>query len=233
MASPSNGDSLHILLQKAHAISTVNRENLDYIQSRKGQKVITKHQYSIQTKPSAAKKQNTQHHATISTSTSTSTSINTTNNTTNDMFTLIDRKSTKNVDDIISSWIYSGAAALTKEKVAIDDFIDRTLVGYEDLVRLHSEYDRLLNQYTRLLTDELECRVAVEGVLRNVEVLQVAIGEIHEQTLETVDSEKVNAAMATLKNGLSELFESFQSEVSGFRIRLQGEIDEESKDESM
>ena len=58
------------------------------------------------------------------------------------------------------------------------------------MIRLHSEYDRLLKQYTRLLTDEPECRVAVEGVLRNVEVLQVAIGEIHEQTLEAVDSEK-------------------------------------------
>ena len=58
------------------------------------------------------------------------------------------------------------------------------------MIRLHSEYDRLIKQYTRLLTDEPECRVALEGVLRNVEVLQVAIGEIREQTLEAVDSEK-------------------------------------------
>ena len=129
MASPRNTiispDSLHTLLQKAHAINTVNRENLDFIQSRKGQQVITKHQYSIQTKPSAAKKQKIQHHANTDTTTSHS----------HDKFTLLDRKSTKNVDDIISSWRYSGAAALTKEKVAIDDFIDRTLVGYDDLVK--------------------------------------------------------------------------------------------------
>ena len=124
-------DSLHVLLQKAHAISAVNQGNLDYIQSRKGQLVITKHQYSIHTKPHAAKKQKTQYHATISINTSTSTA----SDATNDMFSLSDHKATKNVDDIISSWRYSGAAALTKEKVAIDDFIDRTLVGYDDLVK--------------------------------------------------------------------------------------------------
>ena len=64
MASPwntkTNPDSIHILLQKAHAINTVNQENLDFIQSRKGQKVVTKRQYSIQTKPSTAKKQKAQ-----------------------------------------------------------------------------------------------------------------------------------------------------------------------------
>ena len=227
MASPCNintsPDSLQILLQKAHAISTVNQENLDYIQSRKGQQVITKHKYSIQTNPSAVKKQKTEHH----------TSTDSTKSHSHEMFTLADQKSTKNVDEIISSWRYSRAAALTQEKIAIDHFIDRTLVGYDDLIRLHNDYGKLLKQYTRLLTDEPECRMAVEGVLRNVEVLQVAIGEIHGQTLETVDSDKVNAAMAALKNNLSKAFESFQSEVSGFSINLQSQIGEEQKETSM
>ena len=83
------------------------------------------------------------------------------------------------------------------------------------MVRLHSEYDRLIKQYNRLLTDEPECRVAVEGVLRNVEVLQVAIGEIHEQTLEAVDSEKVNAAISSLKKGLSDVFEENMRAIRG------------------
>ena len=106
----TNLESIHLLFQKPHAIFTVNQKNLDNIKSRKGQQLVTKHQYSIQTQPSAAKKQRTQHYASISTATSNASDV------TNDTFTLLDHKSTKNVDDIISSWRHSGAALLTKEK---------------------------------------------------------------------------------------------------------------------
>ena len=228
MASPRNTiispDSLHTLLQKAHAINTVNRENLDFIQSRKGQQVITKHRYSVQTIPSAAKKLKTNNHVTSTISNS---------NITHDICTLVDYKSTKNVDDIISSWRYSGVEALTKEKVAIDDFIDRTLVGYNDLIRLHTEYDRLLHQYTRLLADEPECHVAVEGLLRNMEVMQVAIGELHVETLDVADSEKVNDAMTFLKKDLLKAFHSFQSKVPRVKFQFQTQIAEERKEGSI
>ena len=228
MASPlysmNNPDSLSILLQKAHAIKTINQENLTFIKSRKGQKVVIQHKYSIQTKQpsSSAKRQKTQYHDI--------TSNNTT--TTQEIFTLIDKKCTKNVDDIVSSWRYFGEP-LTKEKFAIDDFINRNLVGYEDLVRLHTEYNRLLNQYSRVLADEPECRLAVEGVLRNLEVLQVAIGEIHMQLLDVVESELVNNAITSLVKDLSKTIYEFQSKVSGFVVDFQGQIVEQAKEASL
>lgn len=37
-------DSLQLLLQKAFVMKTINQENLDYIYSRKGQKVVTGHE---------------------------------------------------------------------------------------------------------------------------------------------------------------------------------------------
>ena len=135
----------------------------------------------------------------------------------------------KNIDDIISSWKYSGSKVLTKEKIAIDNFIDRTLVGYDNLGRLHREYNRLLNKYARLLADEPESRLAVEGVLRNVEVLQVAIGEIHVQTLDVKDSEKANEAMALLMKDLSKAFDSFQSKMSGIEFNFKSQIVEKPK----
>lgn len=54
IASPN---SLQILLQNAHAVHTVNQENISIIQAHKGHQVITKHKYSIQTKPPLNKKQ--------------------------------------------------------------------------------------------------------------------------------------------------------------------------------
>ena len=195
MQYKTSPDSIHLLLQKAHAINSINNENLDFIQSRKGQKVVTKHKYSIKTLY--------------------------------DMFTF--HKSTKNIDNIISSWKYSSCEVLTKEKIAIDDFIDRTLVGYDDLVWLHREYDRLLNQYARLLADEPKSRLAVEGVLLNVEVLQLAIGKINVQTLYIQDSEKANEAMTLLMKYLSKVFDSFQSKTSGIEFNFQSKIVEKPK----
>lgn len=88
--------------------------------------------------------------------------------------------------DVLASWRYSGEA-LMKEKIAIDIFIDRKLERYDDLVRLHDEYGKLLRLYPRVLADDPHCRLAVKGVLRNVKVLKVAIGEIREQLFAMCD----------------------------------------------
>lgn len=130
-----NPDSLKILLAKAHAIKTVNQENLDFIQSRKGQKVITSHQCNLQTKPSRNKKRKIQHD----------------NNLNNELLKLKDSTSAKSINDIIESWRYNGEP-LTKEKIAFDDFVDLKLDQFDDLIRLHDAYDRLLEKYSRVLS---------------------------------------------------------------------------------
>ena len=84
--------------------------------------------------------------------------------------TLVDNAST----NMITSWRYSGVE-LAKEKIAIDDFIDLKLETFDDLIRLNDQYDKLLTKYSRLLTDEVESRVAVEVVLRNLETLKILI----------------------------------------------------------
>ena len=198
-----NPDSLQILLQKAHAIQTVNYESIMHIESRKGQKVITNHKYFLQNMPPPSKKTKMQNDM----------------DGIDEMFQLVDKTSSKNVDDIIAAWIYRGEP-LTKEKIAIDDFINSKLCTFDDLVRLNDEYGALLDRYTELLTDKLESRVAVEGVMRNMEVLQVAIGEIHEQVLDDADPDAISDAMTSLVKDLSKVFDSFHSKVSGVRFKF-------------
>lgn len=207
-------DSLEMLLKKAHAIQTVNQENIASIQARKGQQVILKHHYSLLAKqPSDAKDQKQHHH---------------------NLFQVINKTLTKNVDDIIAVWRYNGCP-LMKEKIAIDDFIDRTLVEYSDLTRLNEDYFVLLDKYSRILSDEEESRIAVEIVMRNMELLQVAIGEIHEQVLDDADPDEISDAMASLVMDLSKVLSSFQSKVSGVRFNLdfKGNVEEDMKDKGV
>lgn len=199
----SNPDSLEMLLRKAHAIHTVNKENIEYIQARKGQQVILKHQYSLETKPHSSKKQKTQYMV----------------NQDDDLFQLVDKATTRGVDEIVATWSYLGQP-LTKESIAIDDFMNRTLIRYYDLLRLHDEYGGLLDKYSRILTDVTESRIAVEIVMRNLEILQVAIGEIHAQVLDEVDSMKVNDAVMSLMKDLSKSVASFQSKASGLGLNI-------------
>lgn len=198
-----NPDSLEILLQKAFAIKTINQENITHIEARKGQKVVIKHQYSLRTKPASNKRQKTHH---IS-------------ENIDDMFHLMNNTSTKNVDDIIAAWAYHGEP-LTKEKIAIDDFIDLQLAHFDDMGRLNDEYGILLEKYSRLLIDKEESRMAVIVVMRNMEVLQVAIGNIHEQLLDTADREEVSGAVTDLMKDFSKSLRSFHLKISGARLNI-------------
>ena len=142
-----NPDSLQTLLLKTHPICTINQENLTYIQSRKGQQVIIHHQCDLQTDPSPPKKLKTHPHT------------QTTNSNDNDILNdnllkFAHNSSTKNIDDIIASWRYKGEA-LTKEKIAFDNFIDLKLKDYIDLIQLHDAYNNLLEKYSRVLSNEL------------------------------------------------------------------------------
>ena len=199
-----NPDSLKILLAKAHTIKTVNQENLDFIQSRK---VITSHQCNLQTKPSRNKKRKIQHD----------------NNLNNELLKLKDSTSAKSINDIIESWRYNGEP-LTKEKIAFDDFVDLKLDQFDDLIRLHDAYDRLLEKYSRVLSDEIESCEAVEILLRNLEVLQVAVGEIHGLTLDVVDTTQMSEAIDSFMKNISSELKILESKVPGLDINLRAEI---------
>ena len=215
-------DSLQMLLRKASAIHTVNTENIAYIEARKGHKIVVKHQYTLQAQSHAHKKLKMIHG---------SDDGNHDDNHNYNVFELVDKTSTKNVDDIIAAWRYRGES-LIKEKIAMDDFIDRKLVEYDDLVRLNNKYGMLLNKYSLLLTDETDSRVAAQCVKHNMELLQVAIGDIHERVLDAVDNDKVRKAMLVFANHMSKGWKTLESEVEGVKLNIdmKGNITESKKD---
>ena len=166
-------DSLSVLLQKAKAVITVNDESMCFILSRMGQDVILKYHYEIETnKSSSFKIRNTKIQR------------NTTLTCENLGIQLNITKRTKPVNDIIDSWTYKGEG-MTKEVIAFHDFINLTFNNFEDLLRLHEDYVVLYDRYSRVLVDEPESIATVLGLLRNVERVQVAIGQIHGQIIDT------------------------------------------------
>ena len=210
-------DFVQMMLRKANAIYTVNKENIAHIEARKGQKVILKHRFVLQTKSRSNKKQTVQ--------------VGSNGDDNNHMFEIVDKASTKNVDDIIAAWRYHGES-LVKEIIAIHDFINSKLVIYDDLVRLNNEYGILLDMYSQLPRQWVVSRVAVEAVMYNMEVLQVAIGDLHERVLDVVDSENVSQAVRKLMNQLCKGIDSFESSVPGaqFRVDFRGIIAESKAD---
>lgn len=95
---------------------------------------------------------------------------------------------------------------LTREKITFDDFIDLKLKKFNGLILLRDAYGKLLEKYSRALSDEPESRLAVEVMLHNMERLQVAIGGMHEQTIDVVDTIKmkefIQSFMKHLTSGL-------------------------------
>lgn len=190
-------DSLQVLLDNAHAVKNINQERIAHVLSRKDQRVIIKHKYTLQTKRSSPKRQKTLHIV----------------NHSDDLFDVTDKTYTKSVDDIIAKWKYSGMA-LIKERIAFGYFIDLRLERFDDLLRLQEEYVRLLSKYSHVLADEEESRLAVEGILKNMQILQVAIDEIHLQTLDVAGPVDITDAMTSLMKNISKEWKTFHSKLS-------------------
>ena len=195
-----NPDSLNIILQKTKAIKNINQENLAHIQAqaRKGQKVVSLHKVNLQTNlPTHTK------------------SVSDNEN----LVALVENSSTIDITSIIENWRYDGEV-LSKETIAIDYFIDLKLDRFDDLIRLHDTYDSLLENYSQVLSDNSKSRRAASIVLRNLEILQVAVGNIHEQTFDIVDVKKMNDEMKNLVEHISSGFRSVFSKMSDSSINL-------------
>ena len=203
-----NPDSLEILLKKAKAIKNINQESLSYIVSQKGQKIISHYDYNLKTTtPSLSKKQK----------------LESVVNNDEEHLKVIDKVKVDTFDSIFASWQYGGEM-LKQETIAIDHFIDLKLETFDDLLRLNDENGRLLDAYSRVLTDVLESRVAVEILLRNLESLQVAIGGIHEKIIDVPDMKQSQNALKSFTEHISSGLKLLHSKIPGLSIKLQAQI---------
>jgi len=125
--------------------------------------------------------------------------------------------SSKDVDIVIKSWKYVGESLLN-ETIAFDYFIDTSLKSFDDLLRLQTEYDRLTDRYSRLLKDDSESRIAVNILMTNLEILQVAIGDLHSQTIDVNDCIEGSHTIDQSVELVSKELEKLQS--LGINLRL-------------
>ena len=203
-AKNESTDSLSILLKKTSAVITVNKESLDFICSRKGQNVILKYQYTLEMResifvppdPKVTFIQVNQHHKTNSPSYARN-------------IKLQKHTQTRPVNDIIESWTYKGES-MTREAIAFSGFVDLRVKKFSDLLRLQENYTALYESYSQVLIDVPKSRAAALCLLKNVERMQVAIGQIHEQIIDVKDDtegkeEEVNDCITKISEGLNKL----------------------------
>ena len=186
-------DTLDILLKKVRAIHAVNGESLAHIQTCKSKNVITSQTYTVQEK----QKRDEAEYLNI----------------------VVQNKRTKAVDNIIVSWSYNGEP-LTKESIVVINFIDRRLKIFGDLIRLHNAYDSLIEIYSRLLVDQPVSHAAVASVLQNMELMQVAIGEIHVQTISVQDTLGENEILASFLDNMSDELKTLKTNIPSMNVNV-------------
>jgi len=193
-------DSIQIMISRAKAICKVNTESLEIIKSRKGQKVIVDREYVLVEKQSPPKRKKVGDESVITTSATTSP---------NSELTFVSRDIKKDIDTIIQNWRYKGEK-LEKENISIgSSYIARSLVNFQDLLCLHKEYQALITGYSKVLADYPDSRAAVAIVLKNTEILQVAIGKVHMQVIDVrndiEDNKEVDACITCFQNGIQKM----------------------------
>merc|ERR1712071_629708 len=134
------------------------------------------------------------------------------NDSKDELLTLSNHKHTKPVNNIIEAWKYKGDP-LTPEKIAFDHFIDIKLNKFDDLVRLNNDYLSLHEKYSRVLNDEPESVTAVYGLLKNLEKVHVAIGEVHVQLLDAKDSVQGNEIIFQRIKNISYEYDKLKEEI--------------------
>jgi len=201
-------DSLDTLLKKVRVVHIVNGESLAHIHSCQGKQVIISQTYTLHAKRKYDE-------ADFSTS-------------------VENEKGTRKVEEIVKSWRYKGET-LTKELIAFNDFIDRRLNKFEDLTQLHGDYESLIEKYSRLLVDEPESRAATATLLHNMELMQVAIGEIHAQTFDVEDPLERNELVSSCMKNINEELKRLKTIVPSMNISLilNGKVSNEERESSI
>jgi len=180
------------LLKRATNISAINKQNLSSIRLFISQYVIADRKYKLH----QFKKTKTE-------------------SPDNDIF-LRSTDIVKSVDMIIKLWIYNDTP-LIKETIVFDDFIDRTLKNFNDLCRLQDQYNSLLSKYSRVLTEQPESLKATRTLITNLELLQVAIGQIHGQLINVRNDIVGSNELETYKKAVSEALHKFPSRSFTFK----------------
>ena len=101
---------------------------------------------------------------------------------------LVEKRTLKPIDDLIHNWKYQGAA-LQKEVVVFDGFIDLKCQVFDDVKRLERSFENLHEKYSRILVDQELTRRAALTLLQNMTKLQTAVMEVYALTVDVSESD--------------------------------------------
>lgn len=178
-------DSFEFLCKKIQALGALNQETLDIIESRKCDEVTAGYEYTLDCNlPQISLVESGQNET---------------------FWSVLTKKKTHHVGALLQSWKYNGESLEAEPLFGLD--VDLTLLQYGDICRLVGSFVELGKKYSKFLSDGPETRVALRIVLSNMERIQVALGQLHQMTLDVEDSVGNNAK---LKNAMSKILEGFE-----------------------
>jgi len=170
------------LIQKIDAIAKVNNEIITRIELMSKEDIIIGYDYTLS--------QNMQKQ-----------SINVRSDLPSKVFSISDRKITKNASEIINAW------CPVKELQKIDDFfndnLDYNCNSFSDIIRLNKEMVRVSKKYVIFDCTQTAINV-ISSFLDNIEILQTFLGEIETLLSQSSPSklEKLTAQINSLNKTL-------------------------------
>lgn len=187
----SETDDFETLKSQVRALGKLNRETLDIVEARKNEKVVVGYKYVLD--------------------------YNFRKMT--DVFegqpwALKTTPFEKDVMRLIKEWTYEGDPLEPELIVRRDDL---TLRKYEDVIRLVPALQELAETYSTMMLDRLETRGGLRTILTNMEKVQVALGCLHEKTVNAPsfveDDLNVKQGMGKIVEGIRQVSRTIPSVV--------------------
>ena len=165
-------DTFQILWSKVHALGNVTLETLEFVEANKDREVITSVEYVLQCNFSSDKDKEV-----INSSRKRKAS----EYYEDEPWSFTTKTNKKKVKDMMNQWRYTGEHLEADSTIQHDDLSLRT---YENIGRVSHVLQQMGRTYFRHMTDNSETRADLRRVLTNMEIVQVKIGEIHEQVFD-------------------------------------------------
>lgn len=225
----SQTDTFDILCKQVKALSTLNTETFLAIQRRnkKGETVVVGYHYRLHCKLESRNQQQTQHveypqhthqhlryHCPHVNGSDSDHSIPNSFNNNDDKntptaspWTFKTEKDIQEVSKLIHEWKYHG------EPLEVDGLfgnINLDLKSYQDVARLTKDLKELGAKFMNVSSSSypIEDKVGLRNVLSNMERLQVALGELHEITMDVVDN--IDADRKEMDIEMKKMVEAYQ-----------------------
>lgn len=129
---------------------------------------------------------------------------------------------TKPAEDIFRSWRYSGDA-LQKE-ILFGEKLDLSLIVFEDLVRLATEFQALGDKFNKFMVSGPETFCSISNIFTNMCLIEAALDEVEKLTTDAVDqigeSKEFKDGMDRIISGYYEVSRVFP----GISLEMSGDI---------